>query len=45
MIENPRSEKEKIIKEIRNHFRLEKILNYTAIKHIINFFRLKELKI
>ena len=32
MMENPRSEEEKIIKSIRNLFRLRKELNYTAIK-------------
>ena len=39
MIENPRSEEEKIIKYIRNHFRLKKQLNYTAIKDLRNLFR------
>ena len=49
MMENPRSEEEKIIKYIRNHFRLKKQLNYTAIKDLRNLFRrektLKQLKI
>ena len=45
MIENPRSEKENIIKDIRSLFRL-KNLNYTAIKDIRNLFRLeKETKV
>ena len=39
MMENPRSEEEKIIKYIRNHFRLKKQLNYTAIKDLRNLFR------
>ena len=38
-MENPRSEEEKIIKYIRNHFRLKKQLNYTAIKDLRNLFR------
>ena len=41
-MENPRSEKEKIIKDIRNHFRLKKEQNDTAIKDIRNLFRLKK---
>ena len=48
-MENPRSEQEKIIKDIRNPFRLKKGLNYTAIKVIRNLFRqkrtLKQLKV
>ena len=32
MIKNPRAEKDKIIKDIRNLFKLKKELNYTAIK-------------
>ena len=36
---NPMPEKESIIKDIRNLFRLKKELNYTAIKHIRNLFR------
>ena len=39
MMENPRSEEEKIIEYIRNHFRLKKQLNYTAIKDLRNLFR------
>ena len=38
-MENPRSEKEKIIKDIRNHFRREKELSCTVIKNIRNLFR------
>ena len=38
-MENPMSEEEKIIKDIRNLFRLKKELNYTAIKDIRNLFR------
>ena len=48
-MKNPRPEEEKIIKNIRNLFRLKKELNYTAIKDIGNHFRLekklKQLKI
>ena len=40
-MENPRSEEERIIKSIRNIFRLKKELNDTAIKNIKNIFRLK----
>ena len=40
-MENPRSEEEKIIKDIRNLFRLKKEQNDTAIKDIRNLFRLK----
>ena len=36
---NPMPEDEKIIKDIRNVFRLKKDLNYTAIKDIRNLFR------
>ena len=44
-MENPRSEKENIIKDLRNIFRLKKELNYTANKDIKNLFRLgKETK-
>ena len=39
MMENPRSEEEKITKDIRNLFRLQKELNYTAFKDIRNLFR------
>ena len=39
---NPRSEEEKIIKYIRNLFRLNKEQNDTAIKDIRNLFRLKK---
>ena len=43
-------EEEKLIKDIRNFFRLKKELNYTAIKYIRNIFiqkkkKLKQLKI
>ena len=41
MMENPRSE-EKIIKDIRNLFRIKKEQNETAIKDIKNLFRLKK---
>ena len=43
MIEIPRYEEEKIIKDIRNLFRLKKEQNDTAIKEIMNRFRLKKL--
>ena len=42
MIENPRSEQEKITKVIRNIFRLKKEQSATAIKDIRNLFRLKK---
>ena len=42
MIENPRSEEEKIIKDIRNLCRRKKELNEPAIKDIRNIFRLKK---
>ena len=32
MIRNPRPEEEKIIKDIRNLFRLKKELNYMAVR-------------
>ena len=35
-------EKENIIKDIRNIFKLKKELNYRAIKDIRNFFRLEK---
>ena len=38
MIENPRPEEEKIIKDIRNLFRLKKELNCTANNDIGNLF-------
>ena len=44
MMENPRFEEEKIIKDIRNFFRLDKELNDTAIKDIKAFFRIKKIK-
>ena len=44
MIENPRSEEEKIIKDIRNFFRLDKELNDTAINDIKAFFRIKKIR-
>ena len=37
-------EEENIIKDIRNLFRLKKVLNYTAIKDIIFFNQKKKLK-
>ena len=42
MIGNPRPEEEKIIKDITNHLRLKKELNYAAIKDIRNLFRLEK---
>ena len=42
-MEIPRYEEEKIIKDIRNLFRLKKEQNDTAIKEIMNRFRLKKL--
>ena len=39
MMENSRSEEEKIIKDVRNLFRLKKELNYTVIKDASNLFR------
>ena len=42
MMENPRLEEEKIIKDIRNLFRQKKKQNDTAIKDIINLFRIKK---
>ena len=41
-MKNPRSEKEKLIKDVRNLFRLTKERNYTAIKDIRNLFRLEK---
>ena len=41
MMENTRSDEEKIIKEIRNIFRLKKDSNETEIKYVRNLFRLK----
>ena len=38
---NPRSPEEKIIKDIRNLFRLKNEQNHTAIEDIRNLFRLK----
>ena len=44
-MENPRSEEEKIITDIRNLFRLKKELNDIAIQDIRNLFGIKrELK-
>ena len=42
MMENPRLEEEKLIKDIRNLFRQKKKQNDTAIKDIINLFRIKK---
>ena len=42
MIKSLSIEKENIIKDIRNLFRLKKELNYTAIKDIRNIFRLEK---
>ena len=41
-MENPRPEKEKIIKDVRNLSRLKKGQNDTAIKDIRNLFGLKK---
>ena len=41
-MENQNPEEEKIIKDIRNLFRLKKELNYTAVKDIRNLFRLEK---
>ena len=42
MMENPRSEEEKVIKDIRNLFRLKQEQNDTVVKDIRNQFRLKK---
>ena len=42
MMENPRPEAEKIIKDIRNFFRLKKVMNHTSINNIRNRFRLEK---
>ena len=42
MIKNRRHEEEKIVKDIRNLFRLKKEQNDTSIKSIRNLFRLKK---
>ena len=36
-------EEENTMKDIKNLFRLKKVLNYTAIEDIRNLFRLKKL--
>ena len=41
-MENPRPEEDKIIKDIRNIFRLKKELNYSAIIYIRNLFKLEK---
>ena len=41
-MENARSEKDNIMKEARNFFRLRKEINYYAIKDIRNLFRLEK---
>ena len=41
-MENPRTEEEKIIKDIRKFFKLKKRQNRTAIKDIRNLYRLKK---
>ena len=41
-MKNPRPDEEKIIKDIRNIFRLKNELNYTAIKEIRNLFRIEK---
>ena len=40
-MENSRPEEKKIIKDIRNRFRLKQELNYTAVKDTRNLFRKK----
>ena len=42
MMVNPRSEEEKVIKDIRNLFRLKQEQNDTVMKDIRNQFRLKK---
>ena len=42
MMENPRFEKDSIIKDARNFFRLIKEINYYAIKDIRNLFKLEK---
>ena len=37
-----RLEGEKVIKDIRNLFKLKKELNYTATKHVRKLFKLKK---
>ena len=41
-MENSMPEEEKVIKDIRNLFRLKKEQNYTAIKDIRNLFKLEK---
>ena len=41
-MENPRPEEEKIIKDIRNLFKLKKEQNVTVKEDMKNFFRLKK---
>ena len=41
-MENPGSQQEKIVKNVRNLFRLKKELNYTAINDIRSLFRQKK---
>ena len=41
-MENARSEKDNIMKDARNFFRLRKEINYYAIKDIRNLFRLEK---
>ena len=41
-MKNLKPDEENIIKDIRNLFRLKKVLNYTAIKDIRNLFRQKK---
>ena len=42
MMENPRLEEEKCIKDTKNVCRLKKELNDSAIKDIANLFKLKK---
>ena len=41
-MENPRSEKQIIIKDMRNLFSIKRELNDTAIKDITNLFKLRK---
>ena len=41
-MEYPRHEEDKVIKDIRNLFRLKKELNYSAIIYIRNLFKLEK---
>ena len=41
-MQNPRPEEENIVINIRNHLRLKKEQNYTAVKDIKNLFKLEK---